>query len=149
MPLFSPDDRPTAHEIVLDKDYKFMYENFIISSQRQLYLLLEESNGVIDTLCFDFRVFKYGYPNDEVGHPYCNNLYTLCRIENSPWITETIRNNRSHQRHLDSHYDDVKHYVLRFKDVTLEVLAKKYAVVKMTKEELKTIVDKELSYLEV
>ena len=48
------DNKPEVREISLKKEYKFMYWNFLISSQHDLYLLLEEENGVIDTLKFDF-----------------------------------------------------------------------------------------------
>ena len=58
-----------AHKITLEKDYKFMYENFIVSTQQNLFLFLEENNGIIEALNFQFKVYKYGYPNNEVGLP--------------------------------------------------------------------------------
>lgn len=149
MKFFSDNNKQITHEIALEKDYKFMYENFLISSQSKLYLLLEENEGIIDALCFDFKVFKYGYPNDEVGHSSCSSLYAFCTIKNSTWINEVVKNNRSHHSHSDTLYSNIEHYVIRFKDVTLEVLANKYELIKMSKEEFRLIIDKQLSYLEI
>lgn len=40
-----------------------------LNSQHELFLLLKKRDDHIDALKFDFLVYKYGYPNDEVGHP--------------------------------------------------------------------------------
>ena len=58
---------PEVVEVVLRKNYRFMYENFVIATQGDLYLLLEKSGGMVDALKFDFSIFKYGSPNDEVA----------------------------------------------------------------------------------
>jgi len=92
-------------EVSLSKDYAFMYENFIVSSQHKLLLLLEQTADVIDTLQFDSLIYKYGYPNDEVSHPlskYGLGLYGLFKVTNSPWIIELRDNNRQHSGHTDS-----------------------------------------------
>jgi len=116
-----------------------------------LYLLLEVNDEIIDILSFDFSIFKYGYPNDEVGNTSNISgldLYTFCEVENSEWINEIKINNRSHPRHSDSFFTQRKHYAIRFKDVSLEVITtKKYELLKMTKSELDEIVKRELSYL--
>ena len=136
-----------AEKIILEKDYDFMYENFIFSNQQDLYLFLEENNGIITALSFKFKVYKYGYPNDEVGLPSkipgIEN-YGISEVFNSDWITELKTNNRSHPRHSDSFYSIYKHYIVRFKDVTLEVISKNYEIIKLTKEELNGIINKEL-----
>ena len=139
-----------AQKITLEKDYAFMYEGFILSSQRKLYLLLEENKGVIDALTFEFLIYKFGYPNDEVGLPSKIpgvEVYGVSQVTNSEWIKELMINNRSHSRHSDSHYANYKHYIVRFKDVTLEVISKNYTVEKMTIEEFNEIVETERSYI--
>lgn len=139
-----------AKEILLEKEFKFMYENFIFSSQRRLILLLEEKNGIIESLSFNFKVFKYGYPNDEVGLP--SNIsgvanYGISEVFNSKWIEELKANNRSHFQHNDSFYSDYKHYVVRFKDVTLEVIAKGFEVEELTNNQFFDEIKKELKYI--
>ena len=139
-----------AEKIALEKDYDFMYENFIVSSQQNLFLFLEENNGIIETLSFKFKVYKYGYPNDEVEIPSKIpgvEIYGISQVFNSDWIKELIINNRSHSQHSDSFYSNYKHYIVRFKDVTLEVISKNYEIVKLTKEELDEIINKELKYI--
>jgi hypothetical protein len=139
-----------AKKIELEKDYGFMYDNFIISSQRNLYLFLEENNGIIETLNFEFKVYKYGYPNDEIGLPSKISgieTYEFSQVFNSEWIKELMLNNKSHPKHLNSNYSYYNHYVIRFKDVTLEVISKNYTIIKITKDELNEILNKELSYI--
>lgn len=139
-----------AQKITLEKDYKFMYENFIVSSQQNLFLFLEENNGIIEALNFRFKVYKYGYPNDEVELPSKISgveIYGISQVFNSNWIKELMINNRSHPKHSDSSYSNYKHYIVRFKDLTLEVICQNYEIVKITKDELKKIIDKELEYI--
>ena len=139
-----------GQKITLEKNYSFMYENFIVSSQQNLFLLLEENNGIIEALNFKFKVYKYGYPNDEVGLPSKIpgiEIYGISQVFNSDWIKELMTNNRSHERHSDSFYSSYKHYVVRFKDVTLEVVSENYEIVKITKAEFNKIIGKELEYI--
>lgn len=140
-----------AHKITLDKEYDFMYENFIVSSQQNLFLFLQENSGIIEALNFKFKVYKYGYPNDEVGLPSKISgveIYGISQVFNSDWIKELMTNNRSHSKHSDSFYSNYKHYVVRFKDVTLEVISEKYEIVKITKEDLNEIINKELEHIQ-
>ncbi len=146
----SESEKPIVTEIQLRKEYKFMYENFVISSQHKLYLLLEENNDILNVLSFRFLIYKYGYPNDEVGHPlqsYGLGFYGFFEVKNSKWIDELKSNNRSHSKHIDSLYDNYKHYVAKFKDVTLEVIAEKYEEMEMTKNEINEILKVEFSYI--
>lgn len=139
-----------AQKITLEKDYHFMYENFIVSSQHNLFLFLEENNGIIEAINFRFKVYKYGYPNDEVELPSKISgveTYGISQVFNSDWIKELMINNRSHPKHSDSFYTNYKHYVVRFKDVTLEVISDKYEIIKMTKEELNEIISRELDFI--
>jgi hypothetical protein len=137
-------------EISLKKDYAFMYENFIVSSQQKLVLLLEQSENIIDTLQFDFLIYKYGYPNDEVSHhlsKYGLGSYGFFQITNSPWVTEVRDNNRQHHRHTDSSFDNYKHYIARFKDVTVEVISTSIQEIQLTKSELLAFLDEQIDSL--
>ena len=137
-------------EVRLSKDYAFMYENFIVSSQHKLFLLLEQTDNIIDTLQFDSLIYKYGYPNDEISHPlskYGLGSYGLFRVDNSPWVTELRNNNRQHHRHSDSSFDNYKHYVAKFKDVTVEVICTKMEEIQLTKSELLSFIDEQICYI--
>jgi len=136
--------------VSLSKDYAFMYENFIVSSQQKLFLLLEQTNGLIDCLQFDFLIYKYGYPNDEVSHPlskYGLGSYGLFQVINSPWVTELRDNNRQHHRHTDSSFDNYKHFIVKFKDVTIEVICTEMKERQLTKLELLDFLDEQINYL--
>lgn len=140
-----------AQKITLEKEYDFMYENFVVSSQQNLFVFLEENNGIIEALNFEFIVYKYGYPNDEVGLPSKIpgvEIYGISQVFNSIWIEELITNNQSHSKNSNSLYSNYKHYVVRFKDVTLEVISKNYEIVKLTKEGLNEMINKELEYIQ-
>ena len=143
---------PKINEIKLKKDYKFMYENFLISSQHDLYLFLEENEGLIDAIKFKFLIYKYGYPNDEAmgAHPmakYGLGFYGLFEVKNSPWIIEIRNSNRIHPGHDDNMYSNYNHYVARFKDVTLDVICSKMEELQLTKEQVTEIINKEIGFL--
>lgn len=145
-------EKPIVKEIKLKKEYKFMYENFLISGQQDLYLLLEENDGLLDTLRFKFLIYKYGYPNDEAmdAHPmakYGLGFYGLFEVLNSPWIIEIRNSNWIHPRHNNNMYNDYKHYIARFKDVTLDVICSKMDELQMTKGQLIEIVNKEIEFI--
>jgi len=138
----------TVTEISLKKHYAFMYENFIVSNQGKLFLLLEQIDDVIDGLEFDFFIYKYGYPNDEVSHPltkYGLGFYGVFKVSNSPWIIELRDNNRQHPRHTDSMFEKYEHYAIKFQDVTVEVICTKMQEVQLTKTELLNFLDEQLS----
>ena len=128
-----------------------MYENFVVSSQQKLLLLLEKTDNIIEALQFDFLIYKYGYPNDEVSHPlskYGLGFYGFYKVNNSPWITELRENNSQHQRHTDSSFDNYKHYIAKFKDVTVEVICSRMEETQLTQAQLLTFVEKEIKSLE-
>jgi hypothetical protein len=149
--IFKKDSQtPIVTEISLKKHYAFMYENFIVSSQQKLFLLLEQADNVIDTLQFNFLIYKYGYPNDEVSHPLSNyglGSYGLFKVTNSPWLTELRNHNRQHSRHTDSSFDNYLHYVAKFKDVTFEIICTKMEETQLTKSELLGFLDEQISQL--
>lgn len=141
---------PIVSEEKISKSYKFMYENFVISTQHYLYLLLRKDEEGIRCIKFASSIYKYGYPNDEVGHPLMEHglgIYGFYHVENSAWIAEIRDQNRSHHRDSDSLHEGKKHYVARFKDVTLEVIATKYEEICLTQHELFAIIEQELDQL--
>lgn len=85
--------KPEIIELELSQKYKFMYENFIISTQHDTYLMLEEKDGVVDILKFNGSTIKYGSPDDEGrgAHPltrYGDLTYDFYQVLNSPWIND-------------------------------------------------------------
>ncbi len=146
------DPKPKIIELELSEKYKFMYENFVISTQHDSYLLLEENDGVVDVLKFSGSTIKYGSPNDEGrgAHPltkYSSLLYGLYEVINSPWIREQMIGNRCHERHSDSMFSDKKHYIACFKDVMFEASCTGYELVKLRKEEITSLVLEEVGNL--
>ncbi|MDT3402971.1 hypothetical protein [Mucilaginibacter terrae] len=80
--------QPKVKEIALKREYVFMYENFLLSTQHELYLALEKRKEVVSILKFKYRQYKYGYPNDEAGHPYMDyglGFYGFFEVHYSPW----------------------------------------------------------------
>lgn len=145
-------NEPKVNEIKLGKAYKFMYENFLISGQRELYLLLKEHDGFLDIIRFNFLIYKYGYPNDEAmgAHSmakYGLGFYGLFEVVNSPWIIEISDSNRIHPPYNANIYSEYKHYIARFKDVTLDVISTKMEELQLTKDQLMEIVNKEIEFI--
>ena len=126
-----------------------MYENFIICTQSELYLMLEESEGLVDALKFEFNIYQYGYPNDEgIGaHPMAEfglRWYEFYRVSNSTWIKEL-----KEQRPAATYdfFKDLEHYIITFKDVTLDVVGRGYEEIKLTTEQIHDLVRLELNNL--
>jgi hypothetical protein len=144
---------PEVKEVRLKKQYKFMYENFLISTQHALYLLLEKEGDQVHALKFGLSCFKYGYPNDEVhgNHPmtkYGLGLYGLYEVSGSPWIEEMMVANRIHHRHTDSMFSDKRHFIACFKDVTLDVVCTDIEEIQLTRSEVIDLLNGELASLE-
>jgi hypothetical protein len=51
---------PKVTEVRLSKEYRFMYENFVLATQNDLFLFLERNGEAVDALKFRFSIFKYG-----------------------------------------------------------------------------------------
>jgi len=148
--MFEP--KPEIVELELSNKYNFMYENFLISTQHDTYLMLKEYDGTVDAIKFIGSTIKYGSPNDEGrgAHPltkYGKLTYGFYEIKNSPWIKEQMIGNRSHPRHKDSMYDKKKHYVACFKDVMFEATCRGYELVKLNKEEIIALIQSEVQDL--
>ncbi len=145
--MFEP--KPEITEIDLKKNYHFMYENFVIATQNESYLLLEKKDEIISALKFDSIVIKYGGPNDEGrgAHPLTKHgslLYGLYEVKNSPWLKEQMVGNRTHPRHSDSLFKNRKHYIACFKDVMFEVTCKSYEEVELTQKEVLELIENEI-----
>lgn len=56
--------------------------------------------------------------------------------------------NRCHHRHEDSMFDDKKHYIVCFKDVMFEATCRSYELVKLSREELTSMVLVEVDNLD-
>lgn len=144
---------PKVTEITLRKNYKFMYENFVVATQQEVFLMLEKQGEFAALLHFDSpQQMKYGSPNDEArgGHPlskYGLGFYGFFEVENSPWIKALMVGNRVHPRHSDSLFDGMKHYIVCFKDVMLEVACDSYEERQMPVAEFISLVNEQLDCL--
>lgn len=146
------DVTPKIIKVALAKQYRFMYENFVVATQSGIYLLLEKQQDNVDVLYFDAPQMKYGSPNDEArfGHPlwkYGLGFYGFFEVLNSPWIREQMIANRVHDRHADDMFKDERHFIACFKDVMLEVTCRKYEERTMTVAEIETLVKQQLKDL--
>jgi hypothetical protein len=144
---------PIVREITLNKHYSFQYENFVLATQNEVYLLLEKEDALFRALRFKFSSLKYGGPNDEArgNHPLAKHglgFYGFYQVENSPWIQELMIANRVHPRHLDSMYSGKKHFIACFKDTMLEVIRREYEEVRLSQSDLVEVFQEQLRYLE-
>lgn len=72
---------------------------------------------------------KIGSPNDEVlhGHPLWGSgleFYRAHEVKNSSWIAELMQVDRAHEGFDESQWTGRRHFVLTFRDETLECVAK-------------------------
>lgn len=147
-----PEVTPKIVEIELGKQYRFMYENFVIATQTGIYLLLAKRDDTVDLLYFDSPQLKYGLPNDESrgGHPlwqYGMGVYGFFEVLHSPWIREQMIANRVHDKHTDDLFSKYRHFIVCFKDVMLEVTSRAYEERTMTVTELESLLHKEVGQL--
>jgi len=150
--MFNP--KPKIAEIILSKQYQFMYENFVVATQRGVLLVLEKHDNLVSFLQFDSSKIKYGSPNDEArgGHPLSKfglGWYGLFEVMNSPWVREQMIANRVHARHTDGMYDGVKHYIACFKDVTFEVMCRSFQERHVPLPEFLLLINRQLDDLTV
>lgn len=136
---------PVVNEIRLSREYRFMYENFVIATQRETFLLIERDGDQIHAIKFDSPNIKYGAPNDEArgGHPLTKfglGFYGLYEVKNSPWINEAIHANRHHPGHSESLFAGQRHFLACFKDVMLEVRCRTLEEVTMTSTQVTSLI---------
>jgi hypothetical protein len=128
-----------------------MYANFMISTQREIYLVLVKHGAHVDALKFNFILYKYGYPNDEgLGtHPMSKfglSLYGLFRVDNSEWIKKLDERRSKTSWDL---FEEYQHYVVTFKDVTLDVISKGFEEVTLTLDEIVEFTKTQVDNLDV
>lgn len=144
---------PVINEVRLSRIYRFMYENFVIATQGQTFLLMERDGDQVRAIKFDSSNIRYGAPNDEArgGHPlakYGLGFYGLFEVKNSPWIKESIAANRNHPRHSDSLFADQRHFVACFKDVMFEVQCKTLEEVTLTSLQISALITDQIRELD-
>ena len=143
---------PKVVKIQLSKQYRFMYENFVVATQSAVYLMLEKTNDTVNLLCFNSWQLKYGSPNDEArgGHPlwqFGMGFYGFYEVLDSPWIHEQMVANRVHDKHLDSHFKELRHFIACFKDVMVEVTCRSFDEQTMSVADFNTLIRFELEKL--
>lgn len=151
--MFKKEPKISISKVPLSRDYSFMYENFVLLTQKDAYLLLEKSDDKVYALHFDSPHCKYGGPNDEAhgGHPLAKHglgLYGLFAVENSPWIQERMIANRVHPRHSNAMFSRYRHYIACFKDVKFESMCEEVREVVLSGKEVQDIVKRELLSLD-
>lgn len=134
-------------EIDLGDDFRFMYENFIVATQHKLYLVPEQRGENIRCVTFDFLQFQYGYPNDEAPQKCGVSGYGLFEVHRSPLIASLERQNRSHASHDPSHYNSYRHFVVRFKDVSLDVVSRAYSTEILSSAQFDALLKRELQFV--
>jgi hypothetical protein len=140
----------SVQEIKLGKSYRFMYENFIIATQHDLYLVLEKKD-IVNVIKFSGAEFKYGGPNDEArqSHELSKKglgFYGLYRVDNSIWALEHSKMSTLGEI---KNFTLPVHYVVCLKDVMLEVLCRRgFEELDMTVEQINALVLEQLTLLE-
>ena len=76
------------------------------------------------------------------------DIYGFFEVLNSKWIEEIRVNNSSHSSHSDNMFNKKKHYVAKFKDVTLEVIANSYELKIYPKSFFDTFLNQQLIELD-
>lgn len=143
---------PRVTQVPLSRSYAFMYENLVIVTQHEVYLLLEKRDDDVAVLRFDRAQLKYGSPNDEArgSHPlaqYGLGFYGLFEVEHSPWIREQMMSNGVHPKHRDDMFDGLKHFIACFKDVMLEVTCRSFEERRLPVTEVNELIRQQLDNL--
>jgi len=85
--------------------------------------------GNVEASFSGVRAFYRGAPNDEAlsGHRLWGQglrPYSFQEVLNSDWIAELERRNRVHPRHSVDLFNSLRHFVVTFKDETVECVAR-------------------------
>jgi len=78
-------------------------------------------------------IHKFGVPNDEViiGHPYYKlglKPYSFFSVIDSDWIKEIKRIEAHHPYFSEQGFNNLKHFIITFKDNTFECIAEDYLI---------------------
>jgi len=144
---------PLVSEVRLSRRYRFMYENFVIATQHETFLLMERDGDQVRAIRFDSSNIRYGAPNDEAraGHSlakYGLGLYGLFEVKDSPWLKEADAANRVHPRHSDSMFAGQRHFIACFKDVMFEVRCRGMEEVTMTSSQIFDVIANQIRDLD-
>ena len=93
----------------------------------------ESGGGEAEVEFSGVRTFYLGSPNDEAldGHRLWDRgleFYSFQEVVHSDWIAELERRNRVHPQHSAKRYDQLRHFVITFKEHTLECVALTFEV---------------------
>jgi hypothetical protein len=98
------------------------------------YTVSSDSGGGEAEIKFSrVRAFYLGSPNDEAlnGHRLWGrglDFYSFREVVHSDWIAELERRNRVHSQHSTKLFEGLRHFVITFKEQTLECVALAFEV---------------------
>jgi hypothetical protein len=72
--------------------------------------------------------------------------YDFFLVTNSTWINEMKERRPAGSYDLFENYE---HYIITFKDITLDIVSKKFEEVELTNEQIHDLVNLQLNYLNV
>ncbi|WP_075617974.1 hypothetical protein [Paenisporosarcina indica] len=92
-----------------------------------------ENNDIAIITFKSCRSIMFGPPGDEIfeAHPLSSRgleRYSTFIIEDSSWLRILIKMNSVHPRHKESHFEDLRHFILSFHDSTFECIAEDFEV---------------------
>jgi len=85
------------------------------------------------------------------AHPmrkYGLGFYGIYEVYNSPWIEEISNANKIHPRNTDNMYEDFKHFIITYKDNTLDIISKHFSETTLQKDDVNTIISEEIKKIE-
>src|SRR3974390_3302630 len=93
----------------------------------------QSGGGVAEVRFSTVRAFYLGSPNDEAlnGHRLWGRgleFYSFQEVIHSDWIAELERRNRVHLRHSTKLFEELRHFVITFKEEILECVARSFEV---------------------
>jgi hypothetical protein len=93
----------------------------------------QSGGGEAEVKFSSVRAFYLGSPNDEAlnGHRLWGrglSFYSFQEVIHSDWITELERRNEVHSRHSKKLFEGLRHFVITFKEQTLECVALTFEV---------------------
>jgi hypothetical protein len=109
----------------------------VVAGSRDVMLSYESGPGGVRRALVAFehaRTHYLGSPNDETlhGHPLRKRglgFYGAFEVVNSSWIRALEQMNSVHPRHDPSRFEELRHFIFTFQDVTFECIAKQVKVV--------------------
>jgi hypothetical protein len=93
----------------------------------------QSGGGEAEVKFLGVRAFYLGSPNDEAlkGHRLWGrglDFYSFQEVIHSDWIAELERRNRVHPQHSTKLFEGLRHFVITFKEQTLECVALAFEV---------------------